>query len=254
MKRRLNRTAKNVVFIHIPLLVLLLLLILYPFTIKSARIDLIENVPIKFDDILARLKLKKGNTSAVLNLKKFSISRYSFPSNSVKSYISEVELTSDNKITLHEISVNRPMKAGNIMFYQNNWSLGIKKIRIKINGREYGFNSILNTRINDDTVFKLAPFDISDKNSLMYEYMFFDKSKGTVIDQGIINGNENIRPDSLLKKYAFSVISEDFSLVSVLEAYYKPFDRFIIAASLIFLVLIAFNFLTAKKLRGDNAC
>ncbi len=79
------------------------------------------------------------------------------------------------------------------------------------------------------------------ENKILYTWNIYSKEK-KLLNSGEVISKED--PNSTLppEEYNFSIIKEDYKIISILQAIYKPFNFILGSFSIIYLIFLFFNF------------
>jgi len=223
----------NYLFIHLPFVLFVFIIMISFLTNRTYELSVQENETIKISDITNKMNIKQTGFGtlklAKINLKNKNISSF-------------FDVTLTNSKTISKVAgINKPIKIDNIKIYQKNWALGISEIIFTFENKEYNIfqqqDSPIKTK--EGGFFELYPKDIHD-NKILYGWNIYSKNK-KLLDTGLFTLNEILSSKSPPAKYNFSIIKEEFELVSILQATYKPFNFILGLSSIIFLIILFFN-------------
>ena len=226
----------NYFFIHLPFVLFVFFIIINILTSRSYEVSIQENQKINISDIANNLDIDyKDNAS-------FKLSRISLTNGKNKNISSFIDIAGNSKNSKKIISINKPIKIGKIKFFQKNWALGITDINYIFENNEYNFFEQQNSPIitKQGNYFEIYPKDIYN-NKILYTWKISGK------DNKILNFGQFINDDDPIsvfppKEFNFSILNEDYKLISILQATYKPFNLILGLYSIIFLMFLFYIF------------
>jgi|GEM_PF-4965466 len=223
----------NYFILHIPVILLLFTVIFSFLTSKSCLFSLYEGESINTNEIYKKLVIDKKQFE-IIKLDKFEIDKHKNNKKIVKTYKSYLSVNNKNKI----IMVNKPLKIDKIKIYQHSWELGLREIIISVNGNKYDIFSQNESPIyiNDRFILNIYPEDIINKHDILYKWKIFDNNK-------LINSGEFTREKGYKNNVIdIKIIKEDYKLISIFNAVYRPMNIFLLIASIMFIISIFYNF------------
>jgi hypothetical protein len=226
----------NYFFIHLPFVLFIFIIIISFLTSRSHEISIQENQTINISNIAHKLNIDYFESGSI------TLSNINLTNGKNKKIKSKIDIIDGSKKYSKTVEINKPVKIGKIKFFQKNWALGIIEINFTFENNEYNIFQQNNSPIitKQGNYFEVFPKDIYD-NKILYGWKIYDKEKKILNIGQFVNTNDFIS-DIPPEKYNFSILKENFKLISILQATHKPFNLILGLASIFYLILLFYNF------------
>lgn len=230
-------------FIHLPFVLFVFIIMITFMTSRSYELSIQENEKMNISDISKKLGLNYSG-SGILSLTKVNLTNGK--NKNIKSFIN---VTDNLKTITKIIGINKPAKIGKIKFFQKNWALGITEISFLFEDNEYNIFEQQTSPIitKQGNYFEIYPKDIYN-DKILYIWKIYNRDKKILNFGQFVTGKDPISTFPP-QEYHFSIIKEDYNLISILQATYKPFNLILGLYSIIFLIFLFYTFLGKNLIR-----
>ena len=226
----------NFFIIHLPFILFVFIIVINILTSRSYEITIKENEKTNLSDIAHSLGINYTGTASL------KLSNINLTNGKNKNISSFIDITDNNKKFKKIISINKPVKIGKIKFFQKNWALGIIEITFTFENNEYNIFEQQNSPIitKQGNYFEIYPKDIYN-NKILYIWKIYNKDN-EILNFGQFTTNNDFISIFPPEEFNFSILKEDYKLISILQASYKPFNFILGLYSIIFLIFLFYIF------------